>query len=441
VAAGGRRVWVSVAGAGRALPATGSLAADARVDALPGPPCGGVITGRDGDPDYLIAADLPLGSQRESTLPMSEAIAFVLRQHNFRAGKFTLGLQTCNDAGTETGIADERRCRGNAKLYANNPAILGIVGALNSACSERMLPILNHAPGGPPALVSPANSDPELVRDEPARDLDVLGELYPTGQRGYARPWPSDDTETAAVVLLAKQHAAGGSVFYLEDREFTANTLTWTWFRRAARRAGLRIAGREAWRNRPNHRALAERVRASGARVVYVAGLPEVVPALRAVLDPDVTIIGAGLLPISILFADIGPAARGMLITSQGLTPDRLGSTGKQFVHDFGATQPGGHVATLDVYAAAATEILLDAIARSDGTRESVARALKDTHLPDSVIGPLTLDGNGEPTTQSITVLRADRGGSRKDITLGIEGSTVIDVITPPAELVGPADR
>jgi hypothetical protein len=42
-------------------------------------------------------------------------------------------------------------------------------------------------------------------------------------------------------------------------------------------------------------------------------------------------------------------------------------------------------MATLDVYAAAAGEILLDAIARSDGSRESVARALKTVRLRDSV--------------------------------------------------------
>jgi ABC-type branched-subunit amino acid transport system substrate-binding protein len=110
-------------------------------------------------------------------------------------------------------------------------------------------------------------------------------------------------------------------------------------------------------------------------------------------------------------------------------------------VREFGAWQPGHQVATLDVYAAAATEILLDAIARSDGTRESVARALKNVRLSDSVLGPLSLDSNGEPASQPITVLRAEHGGGRQDISLGIEGATIVDVITPPAELVGPGAR
>jgi ABC-type branched-subunit amino acid transport system substrate-binding protein len=88
------------------------------------------------------------------------------------------------------------------------------------------------------------------------------------------------------------------------------------------------------------------------------------------------------------------------------------------------------------VYAAAATEVLLDAIARSDGTRASVTRALSETRLPGSVIGPLTLDRNGEPTTQPITVVRVKRGGNALE-TFGLEGGEVEGVITPPARLVG----
>ena len=149
LAVGGGRVWVSVAGTRQRVARGRRLAADARLTALPGPPCGGVLTDRRGDPDYLIASDLPLGFQRESTLPMSAAVAFVLQQHDFRAGRFTLGLQSCDDAAAETGRWDPLKCRQNAHGYANNPAVIGIVGPLNSSCAAEMLPILNTAPGRP----------------------------------------------------------------------------------------------------------------------------------------------------------------------------------------------------------------------------------------------------------------------------------------------------
>ena len=57
--------------------------------------------------------------------------------------------------------------------------------------------------------------------------------------------------------------------------------------------------------------------------------------------------------------------------------------TGRRFVNDFGATQPGG-IVTLDaLYAAQATEVLLDAIARSDGSRASVTNTLLATTIEE----------------------------------------------------------
>ena len=237
------------------------------------------------------------------------------------------------------------------------------------------------------------------MRRDPAEpaDEDLLAELYPNGQRGYARVYPSDDYLYAAGAMLA--HRLGdGSVFFLTDR-YTAEGPGWLWFRRAARRVGLEIAGRARWHERRrSYRNIAERVRASGARAVYIdayvaANTGQMLRDLRAVLDPEVQIIGsAGLTPVGLLFENTGPAARGVLITIPGLLADELADGGQRFVRAFGPTQPGGRVSMFAVYAAAATEVLLDAIARSDGTRTSVTRALRETRLPDSALGPLELD-------------------------------------------------
>jgi ABC-type branched-subunit amino acid transport system substrate-binding protein len=187
---------------------------------------------------------------------------------------------------------------------------------------------------------------------------------------------------------------------------------------------------------------LAERVRASGVSAVYVnSGLPanlgQLLRDLRAVLGRRVEIIGPQyLIPIPTLFANAGPAARDVHVTNSGLPVARLGPTGRRFVRDFGATQRGRQVATWDVYAAAATEVLLDAIARSDGTRESVSRALATTRLADSPFGPLALDRHGELTTNPITVLRAVSGGGDPTSFQSVEGSVVEEVITPRARLL-----
>ena len=114
---------------------------------------------------------------------------------------------------------------------------------------------------------------------------------------------------------------------------------------------------------------------------------------------------------------------------------ERLSPASQRFLRNFAATRPGGQVPKYALYAAAATDVLLDAIARSDGTRESVAQALSSVRLVDTPIGPITLDRHGERTSNPVAIVRADHGGEPID-PQGTEGGVVVDVITPPARLV-----
>ena len=111
-------------------------------------------------------------------------------------------------------------------------------------------------------------------------------------------------------------------MFFLADR-YTAEGPGWRWFRRAAGRIGLEVVGRARWHERRrSYREIADRVRASGARAVYIdayvaANTGQMLRDLRAVLDPDVQIIGnMGFTPVGQLFENTGPAARGVLINS-----------------------------------------------------------------------------------------------------------------------------
>ena len=424
VAFGDGRLWVGVSDVARSAPASGGLRTGARVKALSSPPCGPVVTGPDGDPDLLIASDLPLTGQQHVTEPMAAAVAFMLRRHGFRAGRFRLGVQSCDDATAQYGVFDEAKCAANARAYAANRAVVGVVGPLNSGCAAKMLPALEPAAV---ALISPTNSELGLVRDE--------------RHSGYARMWPSDDYVTAAGALAVKR--LGGSVFFLEDAEYSANLGVRDWFRRAANAIDLRIAGSATFSvDATDYRRLAEQVRASGARVVYLntngaANLKQLLDDLRATLDPDVAFVGdSAMFPAGRLFDQIGSAARGLYGVNHVMSLEGLGAEGRAFVRAFAATQPDGHVTSVALYAAAATEVLLDAIAHSDGTRASIARRLTSTRLARSVLGPLAFADNGEPAVARVTFARLEtREGDPSDLA-GLEGTTVETVFTVPTALV-----
>jgi YVTN family beta-propeller protein len=295
LAVGGGKVWIAVSGSANAAPA-GGLRADSEVSALAAPPCGRVLTGGRRDADVLIASDLPLRAQIPATGPMASAVAFTVGRHDFRSGRFRVGYQSCDDATGQYGVWDPAKCRDNARAYARNRAVVGVVGPFNSGCAAAMLPILNRAPGGPVALVSPTNSDPVLVRRRfSSQQLgDVrLSDLYPTGQRGYACVTPSDDYEIVAGALLAKR-LGRRSVFFLENAEYSELDPRREWFRRTARRIGLRLAGEATWYVQARgYGPLAERVRESRAGAVYIssgpaANLGVLLPQLRRALGPRV---------------------------------------------------------------------------------------------------------------------------------------------------------
>ena len=84
----------------------------------------------------------------------------------------------------------------------------------------------------------------------------------------------------------------------------------------------------------------------------------------------------SGLLPSGLLFLHAGEAARGVYVTLEGLAIQSLGAAGRRFVHDFAGTQAGKPIDSAAVYAAEATEAVIAAIARSDGSRGSVIHEL-----------------------------------------------------------------
>ena len=64
--------------------------------ALPSSSCGPIEFEGDGDPQLLIASDLPLqGASRSQTTQIQDAIRYTLKQNDWKAGDFNVGYQAC----------------------------------------------------------------------------------------------------------------------------------------------------------------------------------------------------------------------------------------------------------------------------------------------------------------------------------------------------------
>jgi len=115
-------------------------------------------------------------------------------------------------------------------------------------------------------------------------------------------------------------------------------------------------------------------------------------------------------------------------------------TAGARFVARFQKTQKGAEIQPSAVYAAEATEVLLDAIGRSDGSRASVIEQLFRTKVRDGLLGSFAFDANGDTTEAPITVLRVARAGDSNAVT-SVEGGVVEQVMRPSPKLVEQAAR
>jgi branched-chain amino acid transport system substrate-binding protein len=257
-------------------------------------------------------------------------------------------------------------------------------------------------------MISPATTAKGLTRPDPGERPEKPGEgFYPSGERNFVRVAAANHLQAVADAQLVKELGAR-QLFVLSDDDFGADVKT------AARNLGLEIVGSAGWDPEArNFDRLARRIALTRPDAVFVGSFlypngGALVRELRARLGPKATLIASDyFFPVPYLIETAGPAARGMYLSSgDGLPNGELPPAGKQFLEKFEATREGEQSPPLAAYSAQAAEILLDAIARSDGTRESVTRELLQTTIEDGILGDIDFDENGDPVEAPVTIYR-----------------------------------
>ena len=351
---------------------------------------------------------------------MVDAIRFVLQDHGFRAGEHTVGYRSCDDSTAQSGNFEFRRCAANANAFAAADRLVAVIGPFYSFCAQLMIPILNRAAGGPLALVGPTTTWPNLTRGGEFAmppPYGYRGEpdvYYPTGKRNFVRLSASGDLAGVALARLAKSLELR-SVYLINDDPAGAVLFT-DGFERAAPELGIDVAGVRSVGTEPRSDAVAAAVERSGADGVVLGtalayGGGDLIEALRKRLGDRVTLLaGDGFAEPDTLRA-LGRPADGLYVVNPGLSPSApdLTPAAQRFVREFGVK--AGELGVLE--AAQATETVLAAIARSDGTRASVLDELQNTREQDGILGDFSFDRHGDMTPALFTILRVTGTRSR----------------------------
>jgi branched-chain amino acid transport system substrate-binding protein len=267
------------------------------------------------------------------------------------------------------------------------------------------------------------HAGPGTARGEPEK-------YYPSGKRNFVRVIVADDVQGAADALLASKLSVK-RLYVLNDGDpygfgIAAN------MRHAAKKLSLRVVGFEKWDPHAHaYTEIARRIQRARADAVFLGGTVDtsngaaLVKSLRSLIGQRIHILTPdGFTPISAFAQLAGPAAEGVTVSFPALAPERLRGTGKRFVAQF-ERAIGRPAEAYSVATAQGAETLLDAIARSDGTRASVTSALFKTKVTNGILGGFSFDHNGDTTAGAVTIYRIVHGAPR-----------VLTVITPAPRLV-----
>jgi branched-chain amino acid transport system substrate-binding protein len=387
--------------------------------------CGG--GGGGGGSTVKIVSDLPLqGSDRVQTEQMVRAIQFVLKQADNKAGDYDVEFESNDDATAAAGKWDEAKCAENARNYVGDDKVVGVIGTYNSGCAAIIIPILNDVPV---AMVSPANTYQGLTKGGPGTESGEPDKYYPSGDRNYTRVVASDDNQGRIGASYMKDTLGVKKVYILDDKELYGKGVADA-FESAAKDVGLQVVGHDGWdKDTQNYKALMTKIKATGADGIYIGGVSAnnggqlVKDKVSTVGDNNaVKLLVSDGFVLSSLFDEAGADnVNGAFGTAPTTPPDKLTGAGKTFFDDFSKEEGGKPLEVYTVYAAAAAQVLLDAISRSDGSREDVVSKVFETDLPDTVVGPMSFNEQGDPKNAAETVYEATGGAWKYKETKALE--------------------
>jgi len=346
------------------------------------------LTGCSSSNELIIATDLPLqGASFDSNDSTNKAIELYLKQQDYKAGDYKVKLKIYDNATAAKGSWDDAKCAQNAQDHVANKNEIAVMGTYNSGCAKIIVPIINQAPGGAILMISDANTNPGLTKAWEPGEPDIY---YPSGVRNYARVCTTDDNQGSAAAQFA-QSIGIKSIFVLNDNQ-TYGQGVGTSVTAEANKLGLKVLSSgtsgEAWDSKQaSYEALFTKIKALKPDMIYIAGIFD--NNGGQLIKDKVKVLGDNT-KVKIMAPDgfTGypdfvkmPEADGAYLTFAGLSTDLLlanapDGAGAKFVSDYKAEYGTDPVGSYPLYGVSAVQVIMAAIAASDGTREGVRNAV-----------------------------------------------------------------
>jgi branched-chain amino acid transport system substrate-binding protein len=346
--------------------------------------CGVTGSGQSGSgPVVVVGVDLPFqGPAGATSTEVWNALRLYLDRQGGKAGRFTVRLAQYDDSTAARNTWDPAACTANAKQHVAATAEVAVLGLPNAGCLKVAAPILDASTATAMLTVTHAVTDPGLTTswgpDEPAA-------YAPSGVRAVARVVPTDDVQALAAARYAGGELKVRRCLVLNNGERYGVGLAHV-FVGEARRLGVDVAGEVTWdRARTSYTDLLSPFAGRGVDCVYLAGNYD--DNGGQLIADKVSVLGDNT-AVRLLAPD-GFAgypelssrgeARGAYVTLVGLpaaTLSQLPGAPADLRGAYQAAYSAPMASAGTSYAVLALQVVLAAIATSDGTRAGVRSAV-----------------------------------------------------------------
>ena len=379
----------------RLLAAVGLLVAIAMV----GTGCSG---GNSGEVKIGIGAPLTAGATALGQ-GMQRGADLAIEQANASSTVTAAGLKFSGVPGDDQG--DPKTGVTVANTFASDPALVGVMGHLNSGVS---IPASKVYAAKKIVMISPASTNPALT----AQGLDNVFRVCTT-----------DAVQGPAAASFAFTLLGLKSAYVVDDSTPYGEGLA-SAFATAFQAAGGTVVGTAKTSDKDtDFTALVTKIKGTSPAVIYYGGIYNA-GALFAKQAKDGGITapfmgGDGLFDDQFIKLAGAPAAEGDFATSVGYPTDKL-PAGQEFIAAYGKKYPGQKQAAYDAYAYDATNVIIAAVVKAaqsvgaDKVTSPAGRAeiIKNVAAANTtgVTGPIAFDSKGDTTNKAITLYTVQGG-------------------------------
>jgi len=346
-----------------------------------------------------IMSSLPMtGASRTQTVEIVNSIQMAIA--DTKINNVTVQFEALDDATAAKGSWDAAQEAENARKAINDKSVVAYIGTYNSGAAKVSIPLLNQAGL---VMVSPANTYPGLTKPGKG-EANEPNTYFPNGKRNYARVVPADDLQGAVGAVWAKDLGAK-KVYIVHDTQLYGKGIADV-FRAKAKDIGLTEAGYEGADKADNYRALANKIKDSGADFVYYGGIVDNNPAVllkdvRAVL-PSIKFMGPDGINCSEFLKQAGPSAdQNVYSTFGGVPPEKYTGKAADWLKAYNAKYSNNNPNPYAIYGYEAAKVVLAGIAQAGDKADDRATVLANvmgTKNYDGVLGKWSFDANGDTT-------------------------------------------